>query len=310
MKNLLEWVNKNKYEIAWGSIELLKEIKIEMIKLGETGAVHQFLTNFLIKRDYLEGIKLQNLKSIFAVAIPCKEQGLIFNFNDKRYKILISPGYVNRKLIDTKIFNELSNILNGNIEQISLIPIKNLSVKLGLTAYGRNNITYIPNLGSYFSLLCFVSNFDFGCKFSSVKIENTSLNNCENCYKCVKACPTGAFSKENSVVNFDQCICRFSVMKEKFPEWINPKWYNRLFGCMICQKVCPENAQFNKSRIEVICEFTSEETVQLLDGYNPMTAPDSDKLKKKIFSLGLSFYYGINISEYIGRNLKALLYQI
>ncbi len=74
---------------------------------------------------------------------------------------------------------------------------------------------------------------------------------CGNCRKCIEACPTGAIL-ENKVINGSQCISYFTIelkdalipleMKDKFNNW--------MFGCDVCQDVCPWN-RFSKPHQEI-----------------------------------------------------------
>jgi epoxyqueuosine reductase len=61
-----------------------------------------------------------------------------------------------------------------------------------------------------------------------------------------------------------RCVEDISPADVPFPAWIDPAWHNSIFGCMICQRYCPED---NKVRdwVETRAEFTQEETAVLLN---------------------------------------------
>ncbi len=66
-------------------------------------------------------------------------------------------------------------------------------------------------------------------------------NYCGNCTKCIEACPTQAITQEYSV-DGSKCISYFTIeLKDKIPKEMSGKFQNRVFGCDICQDVCPHN---------------------------------------------------------------------
>ena len=65
---------------------------------------------------------------------------------------------------------------------------------------------------------------------------------CGTCTKCIDACPTGAIV-EPYVVDGSKCISYFTIeLKEAIPEEFKPKMDNWVFGCDVCQDVCPWNS--------------------------------------------------------------------
>ncbi|MCF6364875.1 MAG: tRNA epoxyqueuosine(34) reductase QueG [Bacteroidales bacterium] len=64
---------------------------------------------------------------------------------------------------------------------------------------------------------------------------------CGTCTLCIDACPTNAI-EEPYVVNANKCISYLTIeFKENLPEELKNKFNNRVFGCDICQDVCPHN---------------------------------------------------------------------
>jgi epoxyqueuosine reductase len=64
---------------------------------------------------------------------------------------------------------------------------------------------------------------------------------CGTCTRCLDACPTDAIS-EPYVVDGSKCISYFTIeLKEAIPEDVRGKFSNWMFGCDICQDVCPWN---------------------------------------------------------------------
>ena len=64
---------------------------------------------------------------------------------------------------------------------------------------------------------------------------------CGTCTRCLDACPTGAIT-EPYVVDGSRCISYFTIeLKEAIPQEVRGKFGNWIFGCDICQDVCPWN---------------------------------------------------------------------
>ena len=65
---------------------------------------------------------------------------------------------------------------------------------------------------------------------------------CGTCTKCIDACPTVAIVQPG-VVDGSKCISYFTIeLKENIPSEMKGKFENWIFGCDICQDVCPWNS--------------------------------------------------------------------
>jgi epoxyqueuosine reductase len=75
---------------------------------------------------------------------------------------------------------------------------------------------------------------------------------CENCRICIESCPTVAIN-ENRTIDSRKCISYYTIEhKGEIPENITGKMGKRVFGCDICQDVCPWN---KKAKQHSISEF-------------------------------------------------------
>jgi len=108
---------------------------------------------------------------------------------------------------------------------------------------GKNTLLIHPKQGSYFFLAELIIDLD-------LVYDAPIKDYCGRCTRCIDACPTEAISPEGYVVNGSKCISYFTIeLKEAIPETYRGKFANWIFGCDICQEVCPWN-RFSKKHQE------------------------------------------------------------
>ncbi|MHA2399474.1 MAG: 4Fe-4S double cluster binding domain-containing protein [Promethearchaeota archaeon] len=240
------------------------------------------------------------IHSIFVIAHPHPATEVIFNSDTVPLPLLIPPTYLDGSEIIDKLEELLSKMLElgGYHIAFARIPVKTLAVHSGLAEYGKNNITYVPGMGSFHRLSAYYSDLQIPQDFWT---ELRAMELCKNCSACVNNCPTQAIQTDRFLLRAEKCITYHNEQPPEipFPEWIDPSWHNCLIGCLICQKVCPADKKFLKW-VEKGPEFTSEETYLLLTSVELDNLPL--KTKEKIKSIGLDEYY-----EYISRNLGVFL---
>jgi epoxyqueuosine reductase len=110
------------------------------------------------------------------------------------------------------------------------------AVKSGLGWQGKQSLIINPELGSFFFI---------GIIYSTVEIQPDKMvdDKCGNCRKCIVSCPTGAIRENRSI---DSRLCLSYWLNEasrngNIPDSIkllNKEW---IYGCDICQDVCPYN---------------------------------------------------------------------
>ena len=110
---------------------------------------------------------------------------------------------------------------------------KPIARRAGLGFYGKNGVIITPRHGSYVVL---------GEILTDLEMEpDTALStDCGTCALCMEACPTGAI-REPGFIDRQVCIQHLSSRSDLIPLWIRDLWQNRLYGCGICQEVCPLN---------------------------------------------------------------------
>jgi epoxyqueuosine reductase len=106
----------------------------------------------------------------------------------------------------------------------------------GVGWVGKNSLTLTKGQGSYFFLAELIIDLE-------LNYDSLVKDYCGNCTKCVDACPTGAIY-EPYKVDGSKCISYFTIeLKEAIPASMKGKMDNWMFGCDVCQQVCPINAR-------------------------------------------------------------------
>lgn len=112
---------------------------------------------------------------------------------------------------------------------------KSWAVKSGLGWIGKNSLMINKNFGS----------FIFICEIiCDIKLKpDTELygDHCGNCTICIDCCPTGAIYEEGRI-DASLCIAYHTIEhKEEIPKHVKSSLNGNIYGCDICQDVCPFN---------------------------------------------------------------------
>jgi len=118
------------------------------------------------------------------------------------------------------------------------VPERELAQRAGLGWIGKNTMLIDPGRGSFTFLSTVFTNLDLAVD------QPFSADRCGTCRRCLDACPTGALPRER-VLDSRRCISYLTieftggfddVQEEMLGEWV--------FGCDVCQDVCPWNHKF------------------------------------------------------------------
>ena len=126
--------------------------------------------------------------------------------------------------------------------------------KAGLGWVGKNSLLINKKQGSYFFIAELILDleleYDYACEKSY----------CGSCSKCIEACPTKAIVKEGQI-DASKCISYQTIEnKEEIPAFFADKMQDWIFGCDICQEVCPWNSRISitkEPRLKALHEFLS-----------------------------------------------------
>ncbi len=246
---------------------------------------------------------LPGARAMIVVAVRNPHVRFTFTWRGARQQVMVPPTYLRWQETDGKVMRCLDAILGPHGKRVvpAVVPKKLLAVRSGLARYGKNNITYVPGMGSYHRLAAFHS--DVVCEADDWQ-QPKMLESCESCPACLRGCPTGAITADRFLLRAERCIVFHNEEPSHipFPRWTHASWHNCLVGCLLCQNVCPENSNV-PTWVEDGAQFSERETQLLLDGVQLDDLPAATARKLREWDL-------VDLLDSIPRNLRAVLEQV
>jgi epoxyqueuosine reductase len=129
------------------------------------------------------------------------------------------------------------------------------AARAGVGFYGKNTLLITKRFGSWVVL---------GTVVTDVEIEATPALDldCGSCRLCIDACPTGALD-EPGTLDATRCLSYLTQAPAPIPEAMRAPLEDRVYGCDICQDVCPWNRGIERRRADA--ESHGEPVVSLVD---------------------------------------------
>ncbi len=221
---------------------------------------------------YLEGDrrdKREDIKNYF----PEFESAIVFQFSYAKKKFELDKFYQSEKSNGLKIasyvlgfdgidyhynlrdsLNEIGNQLKEidpdlNFKfSLDTQPIleRDLAYRAGLGWFGKNSMFISKKEGSFFILGSLLLSKDYS--FSEPKIET---DHCGQCTRCADSCPTNAIDLDTRTLISNKCISTYTIEQFKdlgeAPQGMENS-NGEIFGCDICQEVCPWNKRLLRVR--------------------------------------------------------------
>ena len=203
---------------------------------------------------------------------------LLFNYypskeiNNNSFKISkYAYGKDYHFIIKDKLKTLLSSMRNeiGEIDGrvfVDSAPImeKAWAKKSGLGWIGKNTNLISKKTGSFFFIAEIIVDLE-------LEYDNEVTDHCGSCTACLDACPTDALY-EPYKIDASKCISYFTIeLKEQFPNDLKKDFNDWIFGCDICQDVCPWN-KFSRpneepllSPLKEINQYSKKDWLELTD---------------------------------------------
>jgi epoxyqueuosine reductase len=284
------------------SIDHIKELENDITELNKNKLIdEEFYKNNLLGFKFDCVLELPNAKSIIVIAMPQNITKISFKWRGELKNIVIPPTYISEEA-DNKALSILESELKakGYSYIRPKLPLKLLAVRSGLSAYGKNNISYVPEMGSFYKIIAFVT--DMPCdKDKDSWRESAKMICCNTCNICANNCPTGCIDAQRFLIHAENCLTNLNEYNAEFPTWVDSKWHNALIGCMDCQIVCPQNKE-HINIVEIKDVFEEYEIEAILNNTKLTDLPD--KTINTLKTLNLTDYYEDKV---LSRNLEVLI---
>lgn len=238
-------------------------------KHGEMGYMENYFDKRLDPRLLVDGAKsvITVLLNYYPTATISTEN----NYKISKYAYGTDYHYVIKEKLNAllaAIQEEIGEVNGRAFVDSAPVMDKAWAARSGAGWQGKNGNLIRPKVGSFFFIAELIVDLDL-CADSPIK------DYCGTCTKCVDACPTGALDTPY-VVDGSKCISYLTIeLKNNIPESFKTQMQDWIFGCDICQDVCPWN---RFSIPNQVADF------DLLESVKTMQKQDWQEMTKEVFN--------------------------
>ena len=278
--NIKNFIKQEAYKLGFAKVGISLPEKINggyleyWINSGFNADMKWFNNN---KNIRLNPYKIfHNVRSIVSLAMGYYT-GDVYPFNNKLgyiaryawgldYHIVMKNQL--RKLLNT-IRNNFNNIDGKIFVDTAPIMEKYWAIQSGIGWMGKNTLIITEEYGSWVFLGELLLNIEM---VPDIPI----TNKCGFCDNCIRCCPTGSLIKPY-VLNASECIAYLTVHKNDFLSKLSINRLKYIWGCDICQEVCP----WNHENIKTSDLFTAQKEKLTFD-FDLLNKIDNIELKKRL----------------------------
>ncbi|MFP4024719.1 MAG: tRNA epoxyqueuosine(34) reductase QueG [Thiohalospira sp.] len=233
-KQLKEWLDKGLH----GEMQYMEnhfEKRVDPRKLVEGAkSVISVLYNYYPKEKQIE--------DTFKISKYAYGKDYHYVVKDKLFKLL--------EFINT----EIGDVRGRAFVDSAPVMDKVWAAKSGLGWIGKNTNLISKEFGSFVFIGELIIDLE-------LKYDASVKDYCGNCTKCIDACPTGALKPYQ--LDARKCISYLTIEKKgEIPPEFKGKWKDWIFGCDICQDVCPWN---NKAKLHSESKFKITDELKNLE---------------------------------------------
>ena len=162
------------------------------------------------------------------------------------------------------ILNEIGDIHGRVFVDSAPVLDKAWAAKSGLGWIGKNSNLITKEIGSFYFIAELIIDLE-------LDYDAATTDHCGSCTACIDACPTQAIV-DPYIVDGSKCISYFTIeLKNEIPSSMKGKFDDWMFGCDICQDVCPWN-RFSKSHKEPLFNLNPEKLSMSKKDWQEITA--------------------------------------
>jgi epoxyqueuosine reductase len=148
------------------------------------------------------------------------------------------------------------------------VPERELAQRAGLGWIGKNTMLINPQLGSFTFIATILTNVDLDIDAPF------EPDRCGSCTRCLEVCPTGAFPAER-VLDATRCISYLTIeFRGTVPDDLTRPMGDWVFGCDICQDVCPWNTKFARPTTDRWLLLDERHAWVALDAFDQLDTTD------------------------------------
>ncbi len=252
-------IDIRKFIHNWAEVNSIKSYgfcSAEPFEEAEIAYRHKLMMKYTCELELRDEVKkishpeliLDDAKSFFVMLLPHPSA----SYNKADGLVHVSSGNVERDYhrVMGDLLEDLAHNLKANyplnaevIVDTSPLSDRAIAARAGLGVIRRNNMFYHPKYGSYVHIGSLLIDYDIDA--SSHRIPRDP---CGTCSRCVHFCPGGAIHHDGSL-NSNRCISYLTQKKELTHE----ESYlidHQLYGCDVCQQVCPANRGRKEVKLE------------------------------------------------------------
>lgn len=250
-RNLKVFAKENGFEL--GFLKFSSEFK-DLYEILENRKKVGYMTEFEEEDIETRKIKMKRViekpRSIIVGVFPYYSEKLDFYSNISVYtQVLDYHDVVRSELakVAEEIKKEYLNLDYKILVDSSPFVERYLAQQAGLGFWGLNNNLISETYGSYFFIGTIIANLDF-------EEDQNSNKDCFGCGKCIEMCPGNALDEKFNI-NAQKCLSYLTQKKDTTMEDNEKIRVNgKVFGCDICQSVCPHNESLGDTKIDAFKE--------------------------------------------------------
>jgi epoxyqueuosine reductase len=299
---LMRWAAERGYHVGWGLPSALAAAREDVLSRRRSGELDPGFFDANLAGFKSFEAPWEGPATVVVVVMPRPAHLVTFTVDGRQVETVFPPTYVRYKPLFEEVRLDLQEHgLSGARVEYLFVPLKSLAARLGLVRFGKTNVTYDPEFGSYLQLFGYLTDAALPLPADWRPCEPELLPECEDCSVCLAACPTGAIGEDRVLLHGERCLTAVNENAGEWPGWIPLSAHNCVIGCLLCQRPCPANPVLPVEGTGVV--FTAEETEALLGDGGVHEGPAWEGIKAKLERLGLPYQE----QQVLGRNLRALV---